>query len=442
MTLPVAEKTSSVAAGASSAILAAYLRRTGKSRQAHARARILLPGGTSRQAGYWEPYPLTFDSAEGVYLRDLDANRYFDLINNYTAMVHGHAYGPIVEAARRQAARGTGWAGGNLAQLELAGQIVERVAAVEQVRFTNSGTEAGALALNIARKITGRPKLLMARFGYHGSLMEFECGSFGHQGPVTLLATYNDLADFEGVLAEHGGDIAAVFLEPVLGSGGVVSGAPAFLKGVQAAARKAGALLVLDEVLTLRFGHRGVQGTLGLEPDLTMFGKLIGGGYPVGAVGGKRDLLRIFDPADLKLFHTGTFNANPVTMVAGGVALSHLTPEAIGRMEAGAQTLKDALTGAARKAGLPFSVNHHGSCLNLYFSDRPPHASMVRQDTALIGRFHLAAMNRGLFLAPRGMIALSTVMTPGQLDEIGQRAAAALADLAAEAEDLIPEPAG
>ncbi|MHA1108312.1 MAG: aspartate aminotransferase family protein, partial [Alphaproteobacteria bacterium] len=410
-----------------------YLRRTQQSRKTHARARILLPGGTSRQAGYWEPYPLTFDTADGVFLRDLDANRYFDLINNYTAMVHGHSYGPIVEAAQRQAARGTGWAGGNRPQLELAGQIVERVAAVEQVRFTNSGTEAGALALNIARRITGRPKLLMARFGYHGSLMEFETGSFGHEGPVTLLATYNDLADFERVLVEHRDHIAAVFLEPVLGSGGVVTGGTAFLKGVQAAARKAGALFVLDEVLTLRFGYRGVQGTVGLSPDLTMFGKLIGGGYPVGAIGGTRDLLRIFDPADLKLFHTGTFNANPVTMVAGGVALNHLTPDAIELMQAGAQTLKDALTRSARSAGLPFSVNHHGSCLNVYFSDRPPHSSIVREDTALIGRFHIAAMNHGLFLAPRGMIALSTVMTPGHLDEIGQRAAEALADVAAEA---------
>ncbi|MFQ5624245.1 MAG: aspartate aminotransferase family protein [Paracoccaceae bacterium] len=432
-TSPVAGKPPPMAAEAASPILEAYLRRTPKSADAHARAKILLPGGTSRQAGYWAPYPLTFDTADGVFLHDLDGNRYFDLINNYTAMVHGHSYAPIVEAAQRRAALGTGWAGGNLSQLELAGQIVHRVAAAEQVRFTNSGTEAGALALNIARKVTGRSKLLMARFGYHGSLMEFETGSFGHEGPVTLLATYNDLADFERVLAAHGDDIAAVFLEPVLGSGGVVTGAPAFLKGVQTAARKAGALFVLDEVLTLRFGYSGVQGDIGLTPDLTMFGKLIGGGYPVGAVGGARDLLKIFDPADLKLFHTGTFNANPVTMAAGAVSLSHLTRDAIERMQAGAETLKDALTRSARDAGLPFSVNHHGSCLNLYFSATPPHSSIVRNDAALIGRFHIAAMNHGLFLAPRGMIALSTVMTPGHLDEIAQRAAAAIADVAAEA---------
>jgi len=225
--------------------LRTYSRKTRKSAAAHVRADNLLPGGTSRQAGYWAPYPLTFKRAEGPFLWDIDGNRYFDLINNYTAMVHGHSYPPIVEAARRHAGRGTGWVGGNFEQLELAEEIVGRVAAVEQVRFTNSGTEAGALAFNIARKLTGREKLLMARYGYHGSLLEFETGSFGREGSVTLLADYNDLAAFERVIEEHGNEIAAVFLEPVLGSGGVVSGDALFLHGVQAAARQVGALLVL-----------------------------------------------------------------------------------------------------------------------------------------------------------------------------------------------------
>jgi len=415
-----------------SPILAAYLRRTRKSAAAQVRADIVLPGGTSRQAGYWAPYPLTFARGEGPFLWDVDGNRYLDLINNYTAMVHGHGYAPIVEAARRHAALGTGWVGGNLEQLALAEEIVGRVAAVEQVRFTNSGTEAGALAFTIARKVTGRAKLLMARYGYHGSLMEFETGSFGHEGPATLLADYNDLTDFERVLSEHGNGIAAVFLEPVLGSGGVVSGESLFLQGVQAAARRAGALFVLDEVLTLRFAHGGVQGDCGLAPDLTMFGKLIGGGYPVGAVGGRRELLKIFDPADLKLFHTGTFNANPVTMAAGLVSLGHLTRERIEAMAAAAITMEKGLERAAAKVGLPLSINRHGSCLNVYFSAHVPRSSIVRQDGALIGAFHLAAMNHGLFLAPRGMIALSTVTTPAQLAEALERAEAAMAEVAAE----------
>ena len=182
---------------APSPIHATYTERTRKSAEAHARNETVMPGGTSRQAGYWAPYPLTIERAEGVHLWDVDGRRYLDLINNYTAMVHGHAYPPIVEAASRQLPQGTGWAAGNVPQTKLAEQIVARVPSVEQIRFTNSGTEAGMLAFTIARIVTGRSKLLMARYGYHGSLLEFETGSFGRallgtklsRGPAALRNT-------------------------------------------------------------------------------------------------------------------------------------------------------------------------------------------------------------------------------------------------------------
>ena len=419
-------------AASPSPIRTTYLERTRKSAEAHARAETVMPGGTSRQAGYWAPYPLTIDRAEGAQLWDLDGNRYVDLINNYTAMVHGHAYPPIVEAVARQLPHGTGWAAGNVAQSELAARIVARVPSVDQLRFTNSGTEASALAFTVARIVTGRSKLLMARYGYHGSLLEFETGSFGREGPLTHLARFNDLPDFEAVLAEHGHEIAAVFLEPVLGSGGVIPASKEFLHGVMAAAREAGALFVLDEVLTFRFAAGGCQAAMDLKPDLTMFGKLIGGGFPVGAVGGRKDLMRIFDPADMKVFHTGTFNANPVTMTAGGVSVRELTADRIAAMEVLCGVLKEGLARAAERAGLPLSINHVGSCLNLYFSATAPESSIVRADGEIVGRFHLAAMNHGLFLAPRGMIALSTVLTREHVEEAIERAEAAMRDVAAE----------
>jgi glutamate-1-semialdehyde 2,1-aminomutase len=415
-----------------SPILETYRARTQASASSFAAAQRVMPGGTSRQAGFWTPYPLTIERAEGVHLFDLDGHRYLDLLNNYTAMVHGHAYPPIVEAAVTQVRRGSGWAAGNAPQNSLAEQIVARIPSVDQVRFTNSGTEAGALAFTIARKITGRQKLLMARYGYHGSMMEFETGSFGHEGPVTYLAGFNDLANFQAVLAEHGHEIAAVFLEPVLGSGGVVAARPEFLKGVSAAAHEAGALFVLDEVLTFRFATGGCQELFGLKPDLTMLGKAIGGGFPVGAVGGAAEHMKIFDPADLKVFHTGTFNANPVTMAAGDVSVRELTEQRIAIMHGLAEKLKAGLIQAVKKAGLPVSINHFGSCLNLYFSATPPASSVVREDAVLMSKFHHAAMNHGLFLAPRGMMALSTVMTGAHIDEALKRAAAALQDVIAE----------
>lgn len=415
-----------------SPIAQAYIANTPNSAALYAAAKRVMPGGTSRQAGYWTPYPLAVERARGAHFRDADGRSYLDLVNNYTAMVHGHAYPPIVEAARRQIANGTGWAAANPMQNQLAEQLVARLPSVEQIRFTNSGTEAGALAFTIARKITGREKLLMARYGYHGSLLEFETGSFGHEGPITYLANYNDLDDFKTVLADHGREIAAVFLEPVLGSGGVIPANLEFLNGVREAAHKAGALFVLDEVLTWRFATGGCQSVMNVNPDLTMIGKGIGGGFPIGAVGGKRELMRVFDPADMKVFHTGTFNANPVTMAAGIVSVRELTAERIEAMHVLAQELKDGMIAAVRKAGLPVSINHYESCLNIYFSNCPPASSVVRKDAEIMSKFHLAAMNHGLFFAPRGMIALATVTTRDHIAEALECAAAALADVTAE----------
>lgn len=418
--------------GRASSIAQTYLERTPASAACHEAAKRVMPGGNSRQAGYWTPHPLAVVRAEGAYFWDADGNRYLDFINNYTAMVHGHAYPPIVEAAQKQTAKGTGWAAANVLQNDLAEQLVDRLPSVEQIRFTNSGTEAGALAFTIARKITGRQKLLMARYGYHGSLLEFETGSFGREGPLTYLATYNDLEDFEAVLEDHGDEIAAVFVEPVLGSGGVIASNAAFLNGVRQAAHKAGALFVLDEVLTWRFAVGGCQSLMSVDPDLTMIGKGIGGGFPVGAVGGKRAFMKVFDPADMKVFHTGTFNANPVTMAAGNVSVRELTAERIETMHALMDALKDGLVAAVRKAGLPVAVNHFGSCLNLYFSARPPASSVVREDAEIMSKFHHAAMNHGLFMAPRGMIALSTVSVRDHIAEALHCVEQALKDVTAE----------
>jgi len=415
-----------------SAIHAAYLERTRSSAGHYARACELMPGGTSRQAAFWKPYPLTIKRGEGAYFWDVDGHQYLDLINNYTAMVHGHAYPPIVDAARKQIGAGTGWAAANEPQNRLAAMIVDRIPSIEQVRFTNSGSEAGALAFTIARVITGRNKVLMARYGYHGSLFEFEIGSFGKEGPLTHLATYNRLDEFAAVLDEHGDDIAAVFLEPVMGASGITAGDKDFLQGVRKAAHAAGALFVLDEVLTLRFAVGGCQAGLEIDPDLTMLGKIIGGGFPVGAVGGKKDLLKIFGPDDMKVFHTGTFNANPVTMVAGEVSLRELTAERIEVMRDLRESLQTQLTDVAKKHGLPLATNHYGSCLNIYFSESVPESSVVRADDELMDKFHLACINHGVFIAPRGMIALSTVITAEHIAAAIERMDTAMRDVAAE----------
>ena len=413
-----------------SEIIETYARLTPRSAAAQTAAEKYIPGGNSRQAGHWLPHPLTISWAKGAHIYDLDGRPYIDLTNNFTSLVHGHCYEPIVEAATKGVASGSAWSANNESQLELAEAIVERVPGMDQIRFTNSGTEAANLALLIARIVTGRYKVLMARYGYHGSLLEFEVGAFDLEGPMTLKATYNDAASFISVLEEHGSEIAAVFLEPVMGAGGVISAEPEFLREVKTAANKAGALFVLDEVIALRLAYGGCQSLMDVTPDLTMMGKLIGGGFPVGAVGGKKEHFSIFDPKDLKAWHSGTFNANPITMRAGAIAVEHLTQERIDHMARLAEKLEQGLLLAARKAGLPCSINRNGSLLNLFFMDQAPEATLIREDQELISKFHIAAMNHRVFLAARGMMALATIYNDALIDEVIERLSLAMSDVA------------
>lgn len=415
------------------AIEAAYRQRTRRSAELAQWARRVMPGGDTRSSAHHPPYTLTIERGEGAHLWDVDGQGYVDLLGNFTSLVHGNAHPPIVEAAARQVARGTQWPARNEAQVELAELLVERVASVEQVRFTNSGTEATMLALQIARAVTGRRLVLMARHGYHGSLEDFEVGTLGHEGPSTLLADHGDAASFEVVLEARGREVAAVVLEPVMGASGVVASPPGFLARVADAARRAGAVFVLDEVITLRLATGGAQSLEGVAPDLTAMGKIIGGGFPIGAVGGRADLMAVLDPEAGRLAHSGTFNGNPVSCAAGAVSLRQLSSDRIGVMAAQAAALQAGLEQAAARAGLPFCCRRAGSLLQCYLSEVPPPTGPQRADADQMGRFHLAALNHGLFFAGRGLLALSTAFDDDLVAEVLERAGAALADVAAEA---------
>jgi glutamate-1-semialdehyde 2,1-aminomutase len=410
-----------------------YVARTPGSAAVGHRAEAVMPAGDTRAAGYHRPYPLTVTHGLGTSIWDVDGNEYTDFSYNFTSLAHGHAYPPIVEAATEALRGGTAWPARNPAQVELAELLTGRVASLEQVRFCNSGSEANMLALAVAREVTGRTKMLMARHGYHGSHEAFEAGFFArHEWPHTLLAEWGDAKSFEAVLAEHGSDIAGVFLEGVMGSSGVISAPPEFFKRVQAAAHAAGALFVLDEVITLRLATGGHQAVLGISPDLTTMGKIIGGGFPVGAVGGKREYMAMLDPRENRIFHSGTFNGNPVTMAAGLASVRALTSDAIGTMGDQMTRLVDALETSAARHGLPFSARCEGSIANVYFAPEPPSANLNRADLDIASCFHLAGLTHGLFFSSRGMLVNTTVMTDTILDDAIARFDAALADVAAE----------
>ena len=408
-----------------------YRTRTSASAAIGAHAARVLPGGDTRSVTYHRPYPLTIARGAGPFLWDIDGNRYVDLLGNYTSLVHGNAYPPIIEAIARVSGQGTAWPARNEAQIELAELICERVASVERVRFCNSGSEAGMLAAQLSRRVTGRGRLLMAREGYHGSYDDLEAEWAG-EGGRTLLAEYGDASSFEAALARDGGEIAAVFLEPILGSSGIVAPPADFLPRVAGAARRAGALFVIDEVITLRLGLGGAQAAAGVAPDLTMMGKNIGGGLPVGALGGRADLMAHFDPAGAQaMHHSGTFNGNPLTCAAGAVSLRELDAGRLAAMDRMAAQMQAEMERAAAALGLPFGIRRAGSLMNVTF-DRSGAGGVHTPAERMMADFHLAALNHGLFFAPRGLIALSTVMTGHLIEEICERAAAALGDLVKE----------
>ncbi|MGF1599416.1 MAG: aspartate aminotransferase family protein [Acidimicrobiales bacterium] len=417
---------------APSAIEARFRAATPRSAEHAVIASAVMPGGDTRAAGHHPPYQLTMVGGEGAWLTDLDGHRYLDLIGNFTSLVHGNAYPPILDAARDAMAAGTNWPARNTHAVALAEELVRRVGSVEQVRFTNSGSEATLLAAEIARVVTGRPLVMMARYGYHGCAPHFECGTMGHDGPQTVLFEFGDLASVDATLDRHGSQVACVLVEPVLGSSGLVAAQPEFLAALRDRAHRAGALLIFDEVITLRLAPGGYQAVVGVAPDLTAMAKIIGGGFPVGAVGGSRQLMGVLDPHAPRLFHSGTFNGNPVTAAAGLVSLQHLSSDAIAELDRRAARLDAGLLHAAAAAGVPLATRRVGSLLQLYVQDEAPALNTDRQDGPGITLLHLAALNHGVFAAARGMLALSTVLDDDLVEEAIDRYRAAFTDLAAE----------
>jgi glutamate-1-semialdehyde 2,1-aminomutase len=381
-----------------------YRDRTPASAAAFEAARRVLPGGETRAVTTYPPYPVIITEGQGARLLDLDGHRYLDLVNNYTSLVHGNAFGPVNEELAELLPRGLAFASPHLHQIALAELLISRLDSVQRVRFTNSGTEASLLAARIVMRATGRDRLLLFDGAYHGSAALFLPGS-----PSVLRAPWNDLDAVSTLLASHGDQVAAVFAEPFLGAGGVRPASPGFLAAVADLARARGALFVLDEVQGLRNGPGGEQGLLGLSPDLTLLGKIIGGGFPIGAVGGRADLLELTVAGSTpgNVSHAGTFNGHLAAAVAGAVTLRHLDGEAINRMNESAGALGERIAAVAAAAGVPAAVTRAGSIMHVHLDE----ASEVS--------LHLALLLSGVYATPRGMINLSTALTPADLDAVG-----------------------
>ncbi|HEX2884257.1 MAG TPA: glutamate-1-semialdehyde 2,1-aminomutase [Candidatus Limnocylindria bacterium] len=361
------------------------VRLTSRSAELMARAERLFPGGVNSPVRAFRAVggtPRVIDRAAGARLWDVDGNELIDFVGSWGPMILGHAHPDVVAAITSAAARGTSYGAPNRHEVELAELITAAMPSIERLRFTSSGTEAAMSALRVARAATGRKTIVKMAGGYHGHadalLVAAGSGATGLPASAgvtngaardTLVAPYNDLTAVERMLDEH--EVAAVIVEPVAANMGVVPPVRGYLAGLRRATSRAGALLVLDEVITgFRVARGGAQERYGISADLTVLGKIVGGGLPVGAYGGRADLMRLVAP-DGPVYQAGTLSGNPLAMAAGAATLRGLTAEVYARLEELGARLEAGLADAARLAGASVRINRVASLLTAFVDDFP-----------------------------------------------------------------------
>lgn len=387
-----------------------HVARNPRSRERFEEARRSMPGGNTRSVIFYTPFPVTFVRGEGARLEDLDGHLYTDFLGEFSAGLYGHSHPVLVAAARRALEDGTVLGGPNLHEAELASLVCRRFASCERVRFCNSGTEANIMALATARVATGRSLVMAFSGAYHGGVLMFAgSGALNVPFPV-VLGRYNDAEASLALIERHAHELAAIIVEPMMGSAGAIAGEPGFLAALREAATRHGIVLVFDEVMTSRLAPGGLQGRLGITPDMTTFGKYLGGGFSFGAFGGRLDLMERFDPARPDaLAHAGTFNNNVMSMAAGLAGLRDVfTPEAAEALSESGERLRARLDEAAGARGLPVQATGVGSILTLHFQEGPiRRPEDVEPAPELRGLVHLEMMARGFYMARRGYMSLS-----------------------------------
>jgi glutamate-1-semialdehyde 2,1-aminomutase len=407
-----------------------YLARTPRSRELFERATASLPGGSTRTTVYTAPYPPYVESGSGLRIRDVDGNVYRDFLGNYTSLILGHAHPAVVGAVEAQVRRGSAFAAPTETEVELAEEIRRRVPSVERLRFTSSGTEATMFAIRAARAFTGRALIAKFDHSYHGTHDGVMTGTAGVPEVMSGLVVELPWGDQDGIEAalrgrEH--ELAAIIIEPVQGAGGVRAPDPGFLPFLRAYTERHGALLIFDEIISFRVAHGGAQELFGIRPDLTTLGKIIGGGYPLAAFGGRADVMDIFDarrPGAVS--HGGTFNGSPVAAAAGLATLGKLTPEVYTRLDALGGRLREGITAAIGREGVDARVAVVGSLFQVFTgSGVTAFATGVTTGPTLF----LGLLLEGFHLAPRGMGAIPAIATETDIDDVAAAVGRALAAL-------------
>jgi glutamate-1-semialdehyde 2,1-aminomutase len=400
---------------------ARYVAANPRSRARHLEAARSLPGGNTRSILFYPPFPVTITRGEEARLFDLDGHAYLDFLGEYTAGLYGHS-NPVIQAAIRQAlADGIVLGAPNRYEAELARLMCARFPSVDLVRFCNSGTEANLNALSGARAATGRSHVMVFEGAYHGGMLSFGKSVAPMNIPFPyVFGRYNDSERTFGLIERHKDELAAIVIEPMMGAGGCIAAEPEFLKGLREAATRHGILLIFDEVMTSRLSPGGLQQKLGVLPDMTTFGKYLGGGMSFGAFGGRAEIMRRFDPSRADAIpHSGTYNNNVLTMAAGVAGLSRVfTAEAADALSTTGEDLKARLNAIGARHGVPVQVTGVGSILCVHFQEeaiRQPDDTL-QTPAAARALFHLEMLARGFYLARRGFIALSLPLSAADYD--------------------------
>jgi glutamate-1-semialdehyde 2,1-aminomutase len=395
-----------------------YLARTPGSAALFERATASIPGGSTRTTVFNRPYPPYMVRGEGLRTWDVDGNEYRDFLGNYTSLILGHAHPDVVAAVEAQVRRGSAFAAPTEVEIELAEEIRRRLPSVERIRFTNSGTEATMFAIRAARAFTGRPLLAKFEKAYHGTHDTALAGTPGVPDGISNLVVALPWDDADGVergLAGREREVATIIIEPIQGAGGVRAADPAFLRFLRDYADRIGAVLIFDEIIAYRIGPNGAQGIFGVRPDLTTLGKIIGGGYPLAAFGGRAEIMDRFDarrPGALS--HGGTFNGNPVGAAAGLATLRFLTPDRYERLASLGERLRERIRTGIASQDLDARVAGIASLFQVFAGP-----SLEGEDAlSATETLFLGLLVNGFHLAPRGMGAISTPATEADVDAL------------------------
>jgi len=421
-----------------------YIERTPKSRALQREAEDVLPGGSSRGTAYFAPYPFFAEAGEGHWVFDVDGNRYLDFMLNATSLILGHGHPTIAEALGEQARKGTAFSTPTVTQIRVAKLLRDRVPSLETIRFTNSGTEGTLMAIRAAWAFTGKSKLAKFEGGYHGAhehvavSVKPPAAALDPSGPTAIpeypgqpagvgkdviVLPYNDLAGCERLLRAHADEIGCLIMEPIVSSFGYVPGDPEFLRGIRKLTEALNIVLVYDEVQSFRVAPGGAQELFGVTPDLTAFGKIIGGGMPVGAFGGRRDIMAQYDPTvagGARIAHAGTFNANPMTLLAGEAVLLAMTPAMYRRMGDLGESLRGKLRAALASTGVPTQVTGIASLFGVHFTSRPirNYRDVVTGDAEMTKAVFVGLLNEGILLQTSCAGSLGVMSTPTEIDTL------------------------